>query len=104
MVMEMERKPSALGGWLTSLSARRYRNVTVVGLANKMARVAWAILSAMVINGKSRMACTALIDKVEQPILLQALVKFLVLRNLSVDCPVLFENLEAVGAWVPVGI
>jgi len=45
VVMQMERKPSALGEWLTSLSARRHRNVTVVALANKMARIAWAILS-----------------------------------------------------------
>jgi len=45
VVMQIERKPSALGEWLTSLSARRHRNVTVVALANKMARIAWAILS-----------------------------------------------------------
>ena len=45
VVMQMERKPSALGEWLTNLSARRHRNVTVVALANKMARIAWAILS-----------------------------------------------------------
>lgn len=45
VVMEVERKPSAPGEWLTSLSARRHRNVTVVALANKMARIAWAILS-----------------------------------------------------------
>ena len=29
VVMQMERKPSALGEWLTSLSSRRHRNVTV---------------------------------------------------------------------------
>jgi transposase len=45
VVMQMERKPSALGEWLASLSARCHRNVTVVALANKMARIAWAILS-----------------------------------------------------------
>ena len=45
VVMQMERKHSALGEWLTSLSARRHRNVTVVALANKMARISWAILS-----------------------------------------------------------
>jgi transposase len=45
VVMQMERKPSALGEWLTNLSARSHRNVTVVALANKMARIAWAILS-----------------------------------------------------------
>jgi len=45
VVMQMERNPSALGEWLTGLSARSHRNVTVVALANKIARIAWAILS-----------------------------------------------------------
>jgi succinate dehydrogenase / fumarate reductase iron-sulfur subunit len=57
---------------------------------------------AMVINGKARMACTALIDKLEQPIRLQPLTKFPVVRDLKVDRSVLFENLKAVKAWVPV--
>src|SRR5580698_3245564 len=57
---------------------------------------------AMVINGKARMACTALIDKLEQPIRLQPLTKFPVVRDLAVDRSVLFENLKAVQAWVPV--
>ena len=45
VVMQMERNPSALGEWLTGLSARRHRNVTVVALANKMARIAWTLLT-----------------------------------------------------------
>src|SRR5271156_1487024 len=57
---------------------------------------------AMVINGKARMACTALIDKLAQPIRLQPLTKFPVVRDLAVDRSVLFENLKAVKAWVPV--
>ena len=57
---------------------------------------------AMVINGKARMACTALIDKLEQPIRIQPLTKFPVVRDLAVDRSVLFENLKAVKAWVPV--
>src|SRR5580658_7907505 len=57
---------------------------------------------AMVINGRARMACTALIDKLEQPIRLQPLTKFPVVRDLAVDRSVLFENLKAVKAWVPV--
>ena len=31
--------------WLTSLSARAHRNVVIVALANKLARIAWALLS-----------------------------------------------------------
>jgi len=57
---------------------------------------------AMVINGKARMACSALIDKLEQPIRVQPLTKFPVVRDLAVDRSVLFENLKAVKAWVPV--
>jgi succinate dehydrogenase / fumarate reductase iron-sulfur subunit len=57
---------------------------------------------AMLINGKARMACSALVDKIEQPIKLEPFSKFPVVRDLSVDRSVLFENLKAVKAWVPV--
>src|ERR1700729_3845263 len=57
---------------------------------------------AMLINGKARMACSALVDKLEQPITLAPLSKFPVVRDLAVDRSVLFENLKAVKAWVPI--
>ena len=57
---------------------------------------------AMLINGKARMACSALIDKLEQPVRLEPFSKFPVVRDLSVDRSVLFENLKKVKAWVPV--
>src|SRR5450432_4789678 len=57
---------------------------------------------AMLINGKARMACSALVDKLPQPIRLEPLSKFPLVRDLSVDRSVLFENLKAVKAWVPV--
>src|ERR1700689_4329157 len=57
---------------------------------------------AMLINGKARMACSALVDKLEQPIKLEPFSKFPVVRDLSVDRSVLFENLKAVKAWVPI--
>jgi succinate dehydrogenase / fumarate reductase iron-sulfur subunit len=57
---------------------------------------------AMLINGKAKMACSALVDKLEQPIRLQPLSKFPVVRDLAVDRSVLFENLKRVKAWVPV--
>ena len=57
---------------------------------------------AMLINGKARMACSALVDKLEQPIKLEPFSKFPVIRDLSVDRSVLFENLKAVKAWVPI--
>ena len=57
---------------------------------------------SMRINGKARMACSALVDKLEQPIKLEPLSKFPVVRDLAVDRSVLFENLKAVKAWVPI--
>jgi succinate dehydrogenase / fumarate reductase iron-sulfur subunit len=60
---------------------------------------------AMLINGKAMMACSALVDKLmgsTGAITLAPLSKFPVVRDLSVDRSVLFENLKAVKAWVPV--
>jgi len=57
---------------------------------------------AMLINGRARMACSALVDKLDQPIRLEPFTKFPVVRDLAVDRAVLFENLKAVKAWVPI--
>jgi succinate dehydrogenase / fumarate reductase iron-sulfur subunit len=60
---------------------------------------------AMLINGKARMACSALVDKLtdgSEPITLAPLSKFPVVRDLAVDRSVLFKNLKAVKAWVPI--
>jgi len=57
---------------------------------------------AMRINGRARMACSALIDNLEQPVKIEPLSKFPVVRDLQVDRSVLFENLKAVKAWVPI--
>jgi succinate dehydrogenase / fumarate reductase iron-sulfur subunit len=60
---------------------------------------------AMLINGKARMACSALVDKLtdgDSTITLAPLSKFPVVRDLSVDRSVLFQNLKAVKAWVPI--
>ncbi|GAC1431587.1 MAG: succinate dehydrogenase iron-sulfur subunit [Terriglobales bacterium] len=57
---------------------------------------------AMLINGRARMACSALVDKLDQPIRLEPFSKFPIVRDLSVDRSVLFDNLKAVKAWVPV--
>ncbi len=57
---------------------------------------------AMLINGRAAMACSALIDQLKQPITLEPLKKFPVVRDLAVDRSVLFENLKRVKAWVPI--
>src|SRR3974390_1983941 len=57
---------------------------------------------AMLINGKARMACSALIDNLEQPIRLEPLSKFPVIPDRAVERSVIFENLKRVKAWVPI--
>jgi transposase len=39
------KRQNALGQWLARLLTRVHRNVAVVALANKLARIAWAVLS-----------------------------------------------------------
>ena len=60
----------------------------------------------MLINGRTRQACTALIDKLmeDRPgeIELRPMSKFPVLRDLMVDRSRLFRALTKVKAWVPV--
>jgi succinate dehydrogenase / fumarate reductase, iron-sulfur subunit len=57
---------------------------------------------AMLINGKARMACSALVDHLEQPIRLEPLSKFPMVRDLSVDRQFMFDSLKRVKAWIPV--
>ena len=57
---------------------------------------------AMLINGKARMACTALVDKLDQPIRIEPLSKFPLVRDLTVDRQFMFESLKRVKAWIPI--
>lgn len=57
---------------------------------------------AMVINGKATMACSALVDSLEQPLRLEPMTKFPVIRDLAVDRSVMFKNLKRVKAWIPI--
>jgi succinate dehydrogenase / fumarate reductase iron-sulfur subunit len=57
---------------------------------------------SMVINGKPRQSCTALVDKLEQPIRLQPMKTFPVVRDLQVDRSRMFDSLKKVKAWVPI--
>lgn len=55
----------------------------------------------MLINGKARQACSALVDELEQPISLEPMSKFRTIRDLCVDRSSLLENLKKVKAWIP---
>lgn len=57
---------------------------------------------SMVINGKPRQACTALVDQLEQPIRLQPMRTFPVVRDLVVDRSRMFEALKKIKAWIPI--
>ncbi len=57
---------------------------------------------SMRINGKARQACSALVDQLTQPIVLEPLSKFPVVRDLMVDRQILFEHLKRVKAWIEV--
>ena len=60
----------------------------------------------MLINGRTRMACSALVDRLQaedgDEIELRPMSKFPVVRDLVVDRHRLFRGLEKVKAWVPV--
>ncbi len=41
----LNRDDHELGLWMTQLEQRSHKNVVAVALANKMARIAWAVLA-----------------------------------------------------------
>ena len=57
---------------------------------------------SMVINGKPRQSCTALVDQYEQPIVLEPMRTFPVIRDLQVDRSRMFDSLKKVKAWIPI--
>ncbi|PSL44025.1 succinate dehydrogenase subunit B [Salsuginibacillus halophilus] len=57
---------------------------------------------SMVINGKPRQSCTALVDNLEQPIKLEPMKTFPVVRDLIVDRSHMFDALKKVKAWIPI--
>jgi len=56
----------------------------------------------MLINGKTRQSCSALVDKLEQPITLEPMTKYPLIRDLFVDRSRIFNDLKRVKAWVPI--
>ena len=56
---------------------------------------------SMIVNGKVRQACSALVDQLVQPIVLEPMIKFPLVRDLMVDRRRMFEALKHVRAWIP---
>ena len=57
----------------------------------------------MLVNGKPRQSCTALIDPLGDGVVtLEPLTKFPVIRDLQVDRSPMFDALKRVKAWIPI--
>src|SRR6476620_9881131 len=56
----------------------------------------------MLINGKVRQACSALVDNLAQPITLEPCKTFAVVRDLIVDRQRMFETLKRIKGWVTI--
>jgi succinate dehydrogenase / fumarate reductase iron-sulfur subunit len=57
---------------------------------------------SMVINGKPRQACSALIDQLEQPVRIAPMSTFPVVRDLVINRERMFNALKRVKAWIPI--
>ncbi|HSC71846.1 MAG TPA: succinate dehydrogenase iron-sulfur subunit, partial [Candidatus Methylomirabilis sp.] len=91
VLMEIRRHPYTVQGKKTT---------PPVWDANCLEEVCGAC--SMIINGRVRQACSALIDQLEQPILLEPMTKFPLVRDLVVDRRRMFDALKRVRAWVPI--
>ena len=45
-MLRITRDRAPIGAWLDALDARAPKNVDVIAMANKLARIAWAVLSS----------------------------------------------------------
>lgn len=57
---------------------------------------------SMVINGKAQQSCSALVDDLEDPIRIEPMSTFPVVRDLIVDRSRMFEDLKRIRAWIPI--
>lgn len=57
---------------------------------------------SMIINGKVRQACSALIDALTRPLTLEPMTKFPIIRDLVVDRNRMFESLKRISGWIPI--
>ena len=57
---------------------------------------------SMVINGRPQQSCSALVDKLTEPVVLEPMATFPVVRDLQVDRQRMFNALKKVKAWVPI--
>jgi succinate dehydrogenase / fumarate reductase, iron-sulfur subunit len=90
-LMEVQRNP---------VNAKGDKTTPVCWESNCLEEVCGAC--SMVINGKPRQACSALVDKLEQPIRIAPMSTFPVQRDLVIDRGRMFNALKKVKAWIPI--
>ena len=90
-LMEIRRNPVTRDGKRTSPPAWE---------ANCLEEVCGAC--SMLVNRRVRQACSALVDHLERPIVLEPMSKFPLIRDLVVDRSRMFEALKRARAWVPI--
>jgi succinate dehydrogenase / fumarate reductase iron-sulfur subunit len=88
-LMEIQRNPTNAEGRVTT---------PVVWDSNCLEEVCGSC--AMSINGRVRMACSSMVDKLKEPIVLEPLRKFPLVRDLVVDRDRMFSALKQVKAWI----
>jgi len=91
MLMEIRRNPVTRDGKVTT---------PVVWESNCLEEVCGAC--TMVINGRVRQACTALANNLKQPITVEPMTKFPLIRDLWVDRSSMFESLKKVHSWIAI--
>ena len=89
-LMDMRRNP---------ITSKGIRTTPISWDCNCLEEVCGAC--SMIINGKVRQACSALIDQLAQPIVLEPMSKFPLVRDLVVDRHRMFDALKRVRAWIP---
>jgi succinate dehydrogenase / fumarate reductase, iron-sulfur subunit len=90
-LMEIQRRP---------VNAKGEKVSAVVWESNCLEEVCGAC--SMKINGKVRQACSALIDRLEQPIILEPMSTFPVERDLIVNRQRMFEALKKIRGWITI--
>jgi succinate dehydrogenase / fumarate reductase, iron-sulfur subunit len=90
-LMEIQRNP---------VNAEGKKTIPVVWESNCLEEVCGAC--TMVINGKVRQSCAALVDHLSQPITLEPMKSFPLVRDLIVDRSKMFEALKRVKGWIEI--
>ncbi len=88
-LMQIQRRP---------VNAEGARTTPVIWDSNCLEEVCGSC--TMNINGRARMACSSLVHRLEEPIVLEPLRKFPLVRDLMVNRQRMFEALKQVKAWI----